>query len=134
MTQHQITDAEYAAALAAGQAEVETEVRAQAVRYVPDRDAIEILTTRNAGFLIPRQWIGALQGVPIDELEQLEIWPDGSAMELESRDIHIAVDGLVTAILPTMLPTQTVPDGKNRPFRDQKSSVRGLNAAVREHR
>jgi hypothetical protein len=28
MTQHQITDAEYAAALAAGQAEVETEVRA----------------------------------------------------------------------------------------------------------
>ena len=39
-------------------------MRAQAVRYVPDRDAIEIVTTRNAGFLISREWIGALQDVP----------------------------------------------------------------------
>jgi hypothetical protein len=50
-----ISDAEYAAALAAGRIEVESEIRAQAVRYVPDRDAIEIVTSRNAGFLIPRQ-------------------------------------------------------------------------------
>jgi hypothetical protein len=56
MTQHQITDADYAAALAACRTETETEIRAQAVHYVPDRDAIEIVTTRNAGFLIPRQW------------------------------------------------------------------------------
>jgi hypothetical protein len=58
-----ISDAEYAAALAAGQTEAEIEIRAQAVRYVPERDAIEIVTNRNAGFLIPRQWIGALQDV-----------------------------------------------------------------------
>ena len=45
MTQHKITDAEYAAALAAGRIEV---------RYVADRDAIEIITTGNAGFPIPR--------------------------------------------------------------------------------
>ena len=68
MTQHQITDAEYATALVAGQAEAETEFRAQAVRYVPDGDAIEIVTNRNAGFLVPRQWIGALQDVPLKEL------------------------------------------------------------------
>ena len=51
-----ISDAEYAAALAVGriEAEAETEIRAQAVRYVPERDAIEIVTSRNAGFLIPR--------------------------------------------------------------------------------
>jgi hypothetical protein len=72
MTQHQITEAEYAAALAAGQSEAEAEVRAQAVRYVPDRDAIEIVTTRNVGFLIPRQWIGALQEVPTEDLTRLE--------------------------------------------------------------
>ena len=54
MNPHQISDAEYAAALAAGRAEAETEIRAQAVRYVPERDAIEILTNRNAGFLVPR--------------------------------------------------------------------------------
>lgn len=108
MTEHHVTDAEFAAALAAGRVEAETEIRAQAVRYVADRDAIEVVTTRHAGFLIPRGWIGALQDVPIEELAQLEIWPDGSAIELEGRDIHISVDGLMTAILPAMLPTRTV--------------------------
>ena len=108
MTQHQITDAEYAAALAAGQTEAETEVRAQAVRYVPERDAVEIVTTRNAGFLIPRQWIGALQEVPIEDLARLQVWPDGSAIELDDRGIHISVHGLMTAVLPAMLPARTV--------------------------
>ena len=108
MTQHQITNAEYAAAIVTGQVEAEEEVRARAVRYVPDRDAIEIVTTRNAGFLIPREWIGALQDVPTEDLAKLDIWPDGSAIELEDRDIHINVHGLITAILPAMLPSQAV--------------------------
>jgi hypothetical protein len=108
MNQYRITDAEYAAALAAGQTEAATEIRAQAVRYVPDRDAIEIVTTQNAGFLIPRQWIGALQDVPIEELAKLEVWPDGSAIELQDQDIHISVHGLMTAILPAMLPPRAV--------------------------
>jgi hypothetical protein len=108
MTKHSIADAEFAAAVAAGRVEAETEIRAQAVRYVLDRDSIEIVTTRHAGFLIPRGWIGALQDVPIEELCKLEVWPDGSAIELEDRDIHISVDGLMTAILPAMLPTRTV--------------------------
>ncbi len=108
MNTQQISDAEYATALAAGRTEAETEIRAQAVRYVPERDAIEIITNRNAGFLIPRQWIGALQDVPTEELRKLEVWPDGSAIELEGRDVHISVHGLLTAILPAMLPSRTV--------------------------
>jgi hypothetical protein len=108
MTKHSITDAEFAAALAASRVEAETEIRAQAVRYVVDRDSIEIVTTRHAGFLIPRGWIGALRDVPIEELLKLKVWPDGSAIELEDRDIHISVDGLLTAILPAILPTRTV--------------------------
>jgi hypothetical protein len=108
MNTQQISDAEYAAALAAGRAEAETEIRAQAVRYVPERDAIEIVTNRNAGFLIPRQWIGALQDVPIEELGKLEVWPDGSAIELDDRDVHISVHGLLTAILPAMLPSRII--------------------------
>src|ERR1700722_18282192 len=106
MNSHRISDAEYAAALVAGRAEAEIEIRAQAVRYVPERDAIEIVTNRNAGFLIPRQWIGALQDVPTKELRKLEVWPDGSAIELEDRDIHITGHGLRTAILPAMLPSR----------------------------
>jgi hypothetical protein len=49
-----------------------------------------------------------LQDVPIEDLAKLEIWPDGSAIELEDRDVHIGVDGLMTAILLAMLPTGTV--------------------------
>lgn len=108
MNPHQISDAEYATALAAGRAEAESEIRAQAVRYVPERDGIEIVTNRNAGFLIPRQWIGALQDVPVGELDKLEVWPDGSAIELETRDIHISVHGLLMAILPAMLPSRAI--------------------------
>ena len=108
MNTKQISDSEYAAALAAGRTESETEIRAQAVRYVSERDAVEIVTNRNAGFLIPRQWIGALQDVPTEELSKLEVWPDGSAIELEDRDVHISVHGLLTAILPAMLPSRTV--------------------------
>jgi hypothetical protein len=88
--------------------ETAIEIRAQAVRYVPERDAIEIITNRNAGFLIPRQWISALQDVPTPELGKLKVWPDGSAIELEDRDIHISVHGLLTAILPAMLPSRSV--------------------------
>ena len=108
MSQHKITDADYAAALAAGRVEAETEFRAQAVRYVPDRDAVEIVTTGSAGFLIPLQWIGALQDVSAADLARLEVWPDGSAIALEDRDIHISVHGLLTAILPAMLPPRAV--------------------------
>ena len=108
MTRNQVADANFAAALAAGRDEAETEIRARAVRYVADRDAIEIVTSRHAGFLIPRGWLGALQEVPIEDLDQLEVWPDGSAIELEGWDILISVDGLMTAILPAMLPARTV--------------------------
>ena len=108
MTQHHITDAEYAAALIAGRAQADTEILAQAVRYVPDRDVIELIVNRNAGFPIPRQWISALQGVPVEELLKLNVWPDGSAIELEDRDIQISVHGLMTAVLPGVIPARTV--------------------------
>lgn len=104
MSEREISDTEYAEALARGRAEATTEVRARAVRYMPDRDVIEIETTRDGGFMIPRAWVSVLQGVSADELSQLEVWRDGSAIELEARDIQISVDGLLTAVLPALLP------------------------------
>jgi hypothetical protein len=46
----------------------------------------------------------ALRDVPADELARLEVWPDGSAIEIEVRDIHISVDGLLSDVLPALLP------------------------------
>ncbi len=104
MTEHHIGDAAYAAALSQGRADAARELRARSVRYLSDRDLLEIETTRDGGFLIPRKWIGALQDVPAEELTKLEVWPDGSAIELEARDIHISVDGLLSELLPALLP------------------------------
>jgi len=97
-----------ALAIEAGRNEAEAEFRASAVSYLPDRDAVEILTTRGAGFLIPRSWIGALAGVDVLSLPALKIWPDGSAIELETLDIQISVHGLLTEILPAMLPPRAL--------------------------
>jgi hypothetical protein len=104
MTQHQITNAP--AAIVTGQVEAEEEVRARAVRYVPDRDAIEIVTTRNAGFLIPREWIGALQDVPT---EISQSWISGRTDRRSNSKIATSTSAcLITAILPAMLPPQAV--------------------------
>jgi hypothetical protein len=46
--------------------------------------------------------------VSAEDLAKLEVWPDGSAIEIEDRDIHISVHGLMTAILPVMLPQGAV--------------------------
>jgi hypothetical protein len=104
----EITDAEYAAALTIGRTDAETEIRARRVQYVPERDAIEIVTNRNFGFSIPRVSVHALDDVPTEELAKLELWPDGSVIELGNRDIHISVHGLLTALLPEMLPARAV--------------------------
>ncbi len=108
MIMHSITDIEYVKAIQSGREGAESEFRAQSVRYVADRDALEIVTSRNAGFLIPRQWIGALQEVSFEDLARLELWPDGSAIEIEDRDIHISIHGLLSAALPGMISTRAL--------------------------
>jgi hypothetical protein len=108
MNKQNITEAEYAKAIERGREATDTEFVAKSVRYVADRDALEIVTSSNAGFLIPRQWIGALRDVEVEDLARLEVWPDGSAIEIEDRDLHISVHGLLAASLPGMLPPRTL--------------------------
>jgi hypothetical protein len=99
---------EYAMALEAGRRAAESEFRAQAVSYLPDRDAIEVITVNNGGFVIPRHLIGVLQDVDPDALAGMELWPDGSLIEIEDLDIHISVDGMVKAALPVLVPSRIV--------------------------
>ena len=98
------TDQDLSRALDAGMREAETEFRARSVRYDPGRDVVEIVTTQDIGFLVPRAWIGALAQLSPDQLTLLDIWPDGSAIEIDVLDIHIGVHGLLSQVLPAMLP------------------------------
>jgi hypothetical protein len=108
MTIHAISDQDIARALDAGRDEAETEFRARSVRYLADRDVVEIVTTRDAGFLIPRAWIGALADLTSAQLAQLQVWLDGSAIELDALDIQLSVHGLLTQALPAMLPARVL--------------------------
>lgn len=101
----EIAGQDLARALDAGLQEAEAEFRARSVRYDPDRDSVEIVTTRNVGFLVPRAWIGSLASLRPDQLGFLDIWPDGSAIELDALDIQVSVHGLLSQVLPAMLPT-----------------------------
>jgi hypothetical protein len=108
MTKHDITDVEYASALDAGRREAETEFRAQAVTYLANRDAIEVIPVRNGGFVIPRHLVGALQDANPDDMAKLELWPDGSLIEIQHLDIHISVDGMIRAALRVLVPERIV--------------------------
>lgn len=104
MTHHDISKHELDNAVRRGKAREATEFRAQAVRYRPDQDAVEIVTTDNSGFLIPRSWIEPLAALDPMELTRLEIWPGGAAIELTEHDVHISVNGLLASSLPRMVP------------------------------
>lgn len=91
-----------------GKRQAATEFRAQSVNYLPARDAIEVITIGGAGFVIPRQFISALNNATQDDLHQLEMWPDGSIIEIDHLDLHIAVDGMIKAALPAMVPQQVL--------------------------
>ena len=100
-----ITDAEYAAALEAGQRAAETEFRASSVSYLREHDAIEVmLLGRRGGFVIPKHLVGALQDVGPDDLAKMELWPDGSMIEIDDLDIHLAVHEMIVAVLLSMVP------------------------------
>ena len=106
MTGHDITDAEYAIALEGGRRAAASEFRAETVAYLADRDAIEVITFRNGGFVIPRSLVGVLQDAGPADLAKMELWPDGSLIEIEHLDIHIFVDGMIKAALPVLVPSR----------------------------
>ncbi len=108
MTRNRITDAEYARAVEAGERDAREQFRASSVRYLADCDAIEILTMRDGGFVVPRRLVGALQELSADDLAELHAWPDGSIIEVAGKDVHILVHGLITAALPVLLPRPVV--------------------------
>ena len=54
---------------------------------------------------------GRLRAVVVGSLEDLatmELWPDGSLIEIEDLDIHISVDGMSKAALPVLVPRRIV--------------------------
>ena len=108
VTRNRISDAEYARAVEAGEREAREQFRASSVRYLADCDAIEILTMRDGGFVVPRRLVGVLQDTIAADLTELQLWPDGSIIEIAGKDLHISVHGLIRAALPVLVPRPVV--------------------------
>ena len=108
MTRHNITTRDLGDAVGRGQARVAREVRADTVRYRPEEDALEIITTDKAGFLVPRRWIAPLASIDPHDLSRLEVWPGGAAFECPGCDVHVSVHGLLLSVLPLMVPETTL--------------------------
>lgn len=125
MTGHAISDPEYAAALVAGRQAARTEFRACSVAYLPECDAVQVMTAGSGGFVIPRSLIGALHGAGPADLARMQLWPGGSLIEIDHLDIHIAVDGMIRAALPVLVPPGTFGNGER---------AAGLSRAARQPR
>jgi len=126
-----LTDKDHMAAIAAGQLAQGTEFRAVSARYDLDRYMLEIMTTKGCGFVVPLHWVPDLADVSPLDLADLDVWPDGSAIELDSHDIHISVHGLLTGLLRRMLPRGAV--SQLFAERGGRSTSAAKQAAAREN-
>lgn len=104
MPRHAVSEPELERALRRGLERARTEFRARAVHYWPEHDAVAILTERDGGFLVPRTAIEPLRDVDPGALARIEIWAGGSAFAIADRDIHVSVHGLLTRVLPGLIP------------------------------
>jgi hypothetical protein len=95
------TEEELKRAIEAGRKRRARERRASAVRYDPERDAIEIELTDGAGVRLPRRVVDEFRDVPPADMPKLRLSPGGYGIELEDHDINIAVHGLITALATT---------------------------------
>ena len=99
MAQHEITETEYAVALAAGQLEGEGDFEHR--RFATSPIATPSKSLRRG---MPDFWScgSGLASFRTCRRKISESWRsgDGSAIEIEDRDIHLSVHGLMTAILP----------------------------------
>jgi hypothetical protein len=106
ITETDYTETDYTEAVAAGRDAAKSEFRAESVSYIPRLDAIEVITQRNGGFVIPRGLVKSLQAVDAEHLAGMTLWPDGSLIEIEALDVHVSVDGMIKAALPVLVPRQ----------------------------
>ena len=95
-----ISEADYLNALAAGRRRSRREPRALAAAYAADRDAIAITMAGGWRIEIERARIAELAALPPSALVNLSVSPAGTAIELDTEDVHISLEGLLATILP----------------------------------
>ena len=73
------------------------------VRYVPRRDAIELVFTGGATMTIPRQAIGELADASPSALNGVILSPAGDAVSWRALDVDIYIPGLLERVFDTRM-------------------------------
>ena len=111
-----ISEADYLNALAAGRRRFRRVPRALAVAYAADRDVIAITMAGGWRIEIERTRIAELAALSPSALVNLSVSPAGTAIELDTEDIHIRLEGLLATIMPVKAWARRADRRKERPL------------------
>ncbi len=92
------TDAEIAAARAAGRSRAQEEARAAEARYDAERDTVVIELDSGATLSIPRALLQGLENATAEQLATVEILSAGGTLLWDTPDVAFSIDGLARGV------------------------------------
>lgn len=96
-----VTEAEFAAAVARGEAARKNEPHASAVRYDAATRRIVISFATGTEMTVPVHLLEGLAGATDDQIAEVELLGDGYGLHWESLDVDLTVPGIVMGIFGT---------------------------------
>ena len=97
----EITNTQIDAALARGKHVLETEPRAESVRYDRQVDRVIVELTNGCAFAFPPRFAQGLEQASPEQLSQVEILGAGYGLHWEELDVDLSIPGLMAGIFGT---------------------------------
>lgn len=94
-----VTESDLDRAIEAGQRRMASEFRAAAVRFDVERDVIELTMEGGWWLAFRRADVVEFAGIDPVDMTKLELSPAGKGIEIDERDIHVGVHGLVSSFI-----------------------------------
>lgn len=95
MTTIDITDAQIAAARQAGQDSLKKDFHAESAWYEAEKDLVWIKTTSGVYHGVPSTLLQGLQGATPEQLEEIEVSPQGVGLYWPKLDADLTVQGII---------------------------------------
>ncbi len=121
-----VSDEEFRNALALGDAEC-NDVLAESVKYISNSQQIEVELKGGICIRFPKSSVDELSELADASLHSMELSPAGASIDIEDLDLHISVEGLLTAILPRSLINRTFARMGGKAKSTPKSQASRLN-------
>jgi hypothetical protein len=90
--------ANFAKTSRAGRQAAKTEPRAASATYRARDEALYVVLTNGAKFIIPVKLIPELQKAPVRDIRKVEVLGRGGGLHWETLDVDISVPGLIASV------------------------------------